>query len=273
MLDKLWTAIKVNLKKRLFLSAVVVYSYSLFISFPNITVKAASLVTFITAGGLYLTIFAFQFFPQIRLALGHKKEYRIPIPLEIADLSREIGTDIKEVKLRDKLCNAFVRGKTLVLGMGLLHCLSPTQCKAVVAHELGHIKEKHRWVILLLALPLTLVPLYSWSKISVPIIISEQFTQIMVILMGNIAMLAYVMMILLPINWYLELRADRVAAKYIGKEPIKSALLKLSNRKNRNEPSETHPSIADRVKYIREIGKPKTKKRKRAARIKSGQII
>jgi Zn-dependent protease with chaperone function len=81
----------------------------------------------------------------------------------------------------------------------------------------------------------------------------------MVIVMHNIAMLAYILAILLPINWYLELRADRTAAKYVGKDQIKSALLKLVNKESQNEPSETHPSIVQRLKCIDEFDENKEK--------------
>ena len=55
---------------------------------------------------------------------------------------------------------------------------------------------------------------------------------------------------MIPINWWLEGRADKIAAKYVGKEYIKSALLTLADKKNLNEPSETHPPIMKRIKLI-----------------------
>jgi Zn-dependent protease with chaperone function len=62
------------------------------------------------------------------------------------------------------------------------------------------------------------------------------------------AIFVFVMVGMIPVSWCLELKADQIAAKYVGKEHIKSALLKIS--KDVNEPSETHPSTADRIKTI-----------------------
>jgi Zn-dependent protease with chaperone function len=66
-------------------------------------------------------------------------------------------------------------------------------------------------------------------------------------LRGRYRQLGYV-----PINWYLEFRADRIAAKFVGREYMKSALTKLAKSKNYdvNEPSETHPSITERIKEL-----------------------
>ena len=65
----------------------------------------------------------------------------------------------------------------------------------------------------------------------------------------NIAGFAFILVILIPINWLIEFDADKFAAKHIGKDHIKSALLKLSDADKLEEPSETHPSIAEGEAY------------------------
>ena len=113
MLGEMWNFIKMGLKKRVLLGLIVVTSYSFFISLPNIFAKLVALSGFVAASGLYIAVFAQQFLPGIRFAFDRSKEYLIPTPIEIAELSETIGATIKEVKVRDKMNNAFVRGKTL----------------------------------------------------------------------------------------------------------------------------------------------------------------
>ena len=207
---------------------------------------------FFTASGLFMPIFASQFLSQLKQILAHRKTEKFPISNEIADLTKRIGGTFKKLGIGEG-CNAYVMGKTLVLGIDLIKRFDFDKRQAVVAHEAGHRKERH-WLIRALAIfPLLLIPWYSWSKLYSPIFFSESITQIILTVMVSIAFLAYVMVIMIPINWYLEVRADRIAARFVGKESIKSALLALSNRENLEESSESHPSIAERVKLIEKL--------------------
>jgi|WetSurMetagenome_2_1015567.scaffolds.fasta_scaffold117336_3 Zn-dependent protease with chaperone function len=253
MLSEMWNFIKVGFKGRLLLSFTVVTCFSFFLSMPNLIVKIIFLTGFAISSAAYMGIFIQKFLPELRFSFDKKSEYLIPAPIEIAELSKAIGATIKEVKLRVKMNNAFVRGKTLVLGMELLNRLDPLECQAVVAHEIGHVKERHRIILVLVGVSVLLLPSFSWSIYSLPIVISPIFTQGSIMIMKEVALFAFFMVALIPISWYLELRSDRIAAEFVGKQHIASALLKLS--KNIDEPSETHPSIADRIKYIDEMGK------------------
>jgi len=62
--------------------------------------------------------------------------------------------------------------------------------------------------------------------------------------------LRFLLVVLIPVNWLVEFDADKFAVKLVGKEYIKSALLKLVDADRFEEPSETHPSAAERVKRI-----------------------
>lgn len=93
----------------------------------------------------------------------------IPIPNEIKNMANSIGVKIKGVKLKDSTFhNAYAIGRSPVLGVGLLKDLGCEECKAVVAHELGHIKERHSMVRILLMAPLLAVPLFTWSTVYSP---------------------------------------------------------------------------------------------------------
>lgn len=75
----------------------------------------------------------------------------------------------------------------------------------------------------------------------------------MLTIMVGIALLAYMTIVMTPINWYLEVRADRIAARFTGKKNIKSALLTFANKEKLGMSSETHPSISERVKLIEKL--------------------
>jgi Zn-dependent protease with chaperone function len=173
----------------------------------------------------------------------------MPITREIAGLSNLTGAKLKDLGFV-KEETAYVYGKSLVLGIDLVKKLSLVERQAVVAHELGHINGRHGLWKAFLMLPIIGFGLYSFSKFSTPIFFNEPTTQIVASIMLNIGILALVMFSTIPVNWILELRADRFAAKFAGKENIKSALSKLGTAKNRKEASETHPSIVERLKAI-----------------------
>lgn len=249
MLREFWNIVRVSFKKRFILYYLVVLSMTLFGSFPSLVVKFAAFGVLVAASVLFIPVFTSQFISAIRQFLVHRSRVKLPISNEIVDLSKRVGAHVKELGIV-RGCTAYVLGKSLVLGTELLDRLTFDERQAVVAHELGHIKRKHAIFRVILLTPLLAVLLFSWSRLYSPIFFTESITQIILTIMMNIAMLAFVMLAMIPINWYIELEADRIAARCAGKENIKSALLKLANKKNLKEPSETHPSIAERIKAI-----------------------
>lgn len=74
--------------------------------------------------------------------------------------------------------------------------------------------------------------------------------------MLNIAFLAYLMVVMVPLNWYLEIRADRIAVDSFrtiaeGKASMVHALLRLmTGRDDFEQPSEDHPAMSERIKAI-----------------------
>lgn len=253
MLSGLWNVIRASFNRRLALYEIVVVSLTLFGALPNPLTKLPFLAIFLVAGGLFMAIFTLNMLSKLRLVFSRKKEADIPIPVEIRELEKRIGSKIRRVKIRAELCNAFVRARSMVLGFELLERLSFDELLAVVAHELGHIKEKHGLIRVFAMFPLLLIPWYSWSRLTSPIFFTESLTYIIITVMLGISFLAYTVLVMIPINWYLEVRADRIAARFVGKESIKSALLALVSKENLLEPSEDHPSISERVKLIEKL--------------------
>ena len=229
-------------------------SLTFFGSIPILFVKLLFLSLFIIAAGLFLVIFGQLFIlPGVQQILAYKKSQSIQIPNEIAYLSNKMGVKINEIKIVEGVCNAYVIGGAVVLGKKLLEKLDLDEILAVIAHELAHKKGKHILLRFLITIPLLAIAMYSWSKLYSPIFFTESFTQIVLTVMVNIGLLAFMLVIMIIPNWILEFKADKAAAKFAGKENIKSALLKLVDKENLEEPSETHPSIAERIKRINKL--------------------
>lgn len=252
MHSELWNFIKASFRKRLVLYEIVVLSLTFFGTFPNLAVKFISLFAFIVAGGLFIYVFTTQFVSQLRLVLAYRNREKVPISNEIAKLSKQMNVQLKGLGIV-KGCTAYVIGKHLVLGLELLKKLTFNERQAVVAHELGHIKEKHVLFRLVLMIPLLAIPFYSWSTLYSPIFFTESITQIILTVMIDVAFLAYTILIMILPNWFSEFRADTIAARFTGKENIKLALLKFADEEKLGVASETHPSIYDRVKRIEKL--------------------
>ena len=253
MLNELLSFIKLSFRKRLALYDVVVLSFTLFGRFPNLLVKYVAFAVFVGASVVCLPIFASQFVSYLRLVLAHRNRVKIEVSREIAALARQMKVQIKELGFV-KGCTAYVWGKSLVLGIDLLKRITFDQRQAVVAHELAHIKHRHVIWRIVLTVPLLAIPYYCWLELTSPIFLTGPITFIVLNVMATVAMLAYVKVIMVPGNWVLEARADKTAAEFIGKEHIRSALLSLADKEKREIPSETHPSISERVRRIEELG-------------------
>lgn len=89
-------------------------------------------------------------------------------------------------------------------------------------------------------IPLLAIPLYSWRIIYSPVFFTESLTHIVLTIMVIIAFLAYIRLVMIPINWYLEAKADRIAVRFARKKNIKSTLLTIAKKGKLGMPSETH---------------------------------
>jgi len=248
MLREFWNFIK-SFRKRFAVYYLVVLTGSIFGSFPFLGVKLCALGVFIMSSIFFFPIAVSHFALAIKQFILHRSRIKAPIPLEIANMAGKAGVSIEELGIV-KANNAYVLGKSLVLGTELLDKLDRNEVLAVVAHELGHIKRRHLLIRTVSLILFWVIFMLSWSRFSSPIFFSETVTQIILAAIWNIAGFAFLLVVLIPINWLVELDADKFAAKLVGKEHIKSALLKLVDADKLEEPSETHPSVAERVNRI-----------------------
>jgi Zn-dependent protease with chaperone function len=156
------------------------------------------------------------------------------MPSEYIDLAGKMGVSVERFGVEEGLNNAYTIGKKVVLGKKLMEKTEAKHLLAIVVHELGHIKGRHqiKTLVMLFLLFISIIPLSSLPP-----------------LMFWITVMVYFNITLIPVCWKMAFDADRLAAEYVGIEDVKEALLAISG-KNIDEPCETHPSIAERIKNL-----------------------
>lgn len=255
MLTEMWKLVKASFNKRLLLYFTVVTCFTMFGSIPIALFKFAFLLAFFPLAILFLIIVSKNFiYPNFKFVFLSRKGQKVPIPTQLQELAKKMGIPLKEMKIIE--CdskNAFTTRNGIAFTKKLMDELNEDEIVGVAAHELGHKKGRHGFFRFLVTIPIMLLIVLCWSRFTAPIVFNEAFTQILFQLMMNLALLAFTIVALIPVSWVMELKADEMAARFTGKEGIRSALIKLSNPENAKQPSESHPSIADRVKRIDDL--------------------
>jgi Zn-dependent protease with chaperone function len=268
VLSTLWSLIKVSFNKRLFLYEFGVLTFAFSGSFPNLLVRFFCIFACLTAYILLTPFLTSTFAWQLKTLFIKKYEADENLKNEVRRIANQLGVKIKKIYIAKGLYNAYVRLGTLVLGEELLNrfgyhenlknthhsistdTLNNPQIMAVIAHELGHIKEKHIWFRMIATMTLLGLPLWTWQRLYWPIIINEIFTQLMLVVMINVTLLIYSIVVNIPLSWYSEVRADRIAVQIAGKAATVSALLAIVDKEKFKLSSEDHPAISERVKLI-----------------------
>jgi Zn-dependent protease with chaperone function len=235
----LWKWVRVGFRKRLIVCFALVFGISLYNGFSYPIIRLAAAISTLVTAELFVVCYVPFYLSQMGLLFKTKTVDR-PLPDEIVDLAKSMGLKIKKMKTLPNICNAYVFGKALFVGEDLLKKLDMPQFKAVCAHEFGHIKGKHVFIQFLYLAPIVAFLWLSWDNLP-PV-------------MMELGLFAYMMIVLIPIHWEFERRADCTSVRYVGKEAMKSALLAIEKRETMNEPSETHPPTSKRLKWIDEAG-------------------
>lgn len=251
MISELWNFIK-SFNEKLLLYMTVVTSFVFFGSFPNLVVKLFFLCIHIVTGALFTVVFSFDFvYPSIKVVLAARKGIRIPIPMEISKLQQRMGKRINGIKVVEGINNICVTIRNdILIERKFLEILDKDEITGAIAHEIAHKKGKHAIWKLLATIAAILIASFSWSNLYSPIFFNETFTQFMLSIFAAISLSAFTLVMTIPVSWLLEFKADETAAKFVGKENIKSALIKLTPKEKLNIASETHPSTLERVKRL-----------------------
>jgi len=255
MLSDVWQILKASFNRRLCLYYTVVTCFTMFGSIPVVPYKLLFLAALVPTASLFLMILGRNFlYPTFRFLRLSMKAPRLPVPNQLKQLADRMNTPLEEIKIINiKEKNAFATRKGIVFTKGLLDALDQAEIMSVAAHELGHIKGKHVTYKFLATIGVMVAILIEWLRFTYPILLNETITQIVLQITIDVAMLAFLFVAMIPLNWIAELKADKTAATFEGKENLRSALLKLTKSEEQDQPCETHPSIKQRIKHIEEI--------------------
>jgi len=241
MLRNYWETIKIGFRKRTAITIAVVLPFTI-AQVPSIPliVRNLSFVSFLFALFPYSFFCLPSFISNIRFTIEMvlKAKQDVPIPDEFQSLAGQFGIKLQEMKIIDGIFNAgaTAHGK-IILGTLLLKNFNLDQQKAVIAHELAHIKRRHHTkliIFLMVILPYIFI-------------VSSHLPQTVSCLV-SLAMLTYFLM---PVQWFTEFDADKYAARIIGVDNMISALEAFPG--DPNEGSEDHPPISIRIKRLKDL--------------------
>lgn len=146
--------------------------------------------------------------------------------------------------------------KTILLGDNLVKSMSSDQIKAIIFHEIGHLKLKHlnKLYFINLCLATTFYCMFLFRQKNLFLNDSVFVEVISVALIGALCgLLSYY----IPgkVQYKFELQADAFAASTVGKENIISALQALDRLSDGNvsKGGVTHPPLEKRIENIRKI--------------------
>lgn len=252
LLTEVMRFVRLGFWKKFVIGIIVVWSFTAFVKIPILVVKLAALVVFTVSSILIMPNVISQFFSAIRVLRLHSQRTIRPKPDYFIELQNRMGVSLKEfATLPGKI--AYTKGKCIVLGEEVLRDLDFCGIVGVFAHELAHIRGRHLLIRSIAAAILLLVPIYGWWAITMPIFWSEFLTNIIVQVMLAIALIVFIIIAMIPVNWKLEERADRVAKEFVGRHAMESALLNIRDEDEYDVLSETHPSISERIRLLRKM--------------------
>jgi Zn-dependent protease with chaperone function/2-polyprenyl-3-methyl-5-hydroxy-6-metoxy-1,4-benzoquinol methylase len=131
--------------------------------------------------------------------------------------------------------------RVITVSRTLTESLTREELLAVITHELGHLKHRKRLLVeVALAMLATLG--FSLYFLNIIILISPE--------MGILGEWAFLMLVLIPILRYNEIRADGETKLVKLNTHLADVLGKLDKGKGHNDGSETHPGTQSRIKRL-----------------------
>ncbi len=233
--------LKFSFKKQFytyFLVAILgaVFNYSIILGSKWMIICSGSL--FVVFGSFGGSMFAFSIANNAWMGISHHwRAKEIPVLPQITKLANQMGVKDFNLKVRDDIENAYALRNDIVIGSSFFKTMPQKRLLAIIAHEFQHMKGNHSMKITLGLYPLMV--LVCLNYIALPKMILY------------ISLLSAILVFRTPLSWYFELKSDEAASKYVGSEEMIEALLDISSKHNRDEPSLTHPSIKDRIEKLR----------------------
>jgi len=238
MIREYCNLLKVGFRKRLFVLFVFVMSIALLNSGLPAIGRAFSFLVLMIAAIPFSFIHVSSFVDSmIRNVQLQRRAQVMPFPEDFSSLAKDMGVKVSNFKIIPGLDNAgaSLQGEVF-FGTKLLEKMDRDQLMCIAAHEFAHIKERHGLLTaILVSIPLLIVNI-CWSGMPQGLL--------------TIAMFACFLYFMIPASWYVELRADALAVKVVGKEKYISTLKSLGCDGNPNEANESHPSIMMRINHL-----------------------
>ncbi|NJE08348.1 hypothetical protein E3E31_07395 [Thermococcus sp. M39] len=190
-----------------------------------------------------------------------------PLRSELLKFCESLGFKVRDIRVtgkkKYKIANAGITGiipgyRYIFITEYMLETFDPEEIKAVIAHEIGHIKGRHLWINAMIAIGwfvFWMGVVFLLAKLNVDILSPAVFFGVFFS-----AYILYFVVIQGKISMRNEFKADEFAAKVVGKETVIKTLEKLAEVNL--TPKKTgkwfsflslHPSIEERVKHLEEV--------------------
>jgi len=213
-------------------------------------------------------LFIFAISPYLVFWLEKSKPVDERLKKDLIDFCESLGVKIRDIKETGKkgykIANAGVSGilpnyRYIFLTEYLLENFSTDEIKAVIAHEIGHIKGKHLIINAILTvgwLVFWMGIVYGLQRFGIRLFESDAVFFAVFFL----ALFSYNLLIEARVALRNEFKADEFAAKVAGKETVMRALEKLSELNM--TPKKTgkwfnllnlHPSIEERIEHLKKL--------------------
>ncbi|WP_456396252.1 M48 family metalloprotease [Thermococcus sp.] len=213
-----------------------------------------------------LVLLVFALYPEVKVRLGGTRKLPKDLRRELLRFCLENGVKVRDIVVKkSKYPNAMVTGvlpgrRYIILTTALLENFEIEEIRAIIAHEIGHIKGRHLLIRMLLEIGWFLF----WVGLTYAVpglrkmLFQSTFGFLTVFIL---ALLLWDYIIEAKIAIRHEFKADEFAAKTVGVEATIRALEKLS--KMSPYPRRTgiwfqaityHPSIELRVEHLKSIG-------------------
>jgi len=171
------------------------------------------------------------------------REYTAP---GIKHILRKMGV-VKKVKVY-VTTNPWIKGPytnaltcKIYIPMSWLNKFARKEILAIIGHELGHVKNRRRFGFeMAVAMGGVVVVTFVLALFSIPLIV-------------EIFEFALAMLAMTFVSWHNERRADLEGAKGAGPEGLISVFEQLKTEAKRDDGSETHPPLSDRIKRLMKL--------------------
>lgn len=215
---------------------------------------------------LYILAF-FALAPYLTRIFSKPRPVPEPLRTDLLKFCESLGFKVRDIRVTGKkeyrVANAGVTGiipghRYIFVTEYMLETFEPEEIKAVIAHEVGHIKGRHLWINAMIAI--------GWFGFwtGIVLLLAKLNVDLMspAVFFGVFfpAYVVYFVIIQGKVSLRNEFKADEFASKVVGKETVIRTLEKLAEVNL--TPKRTgrwfsflsmHPSIEERVKHLKEL--------------------